>query len=68
MSTGRLALLCAAIGVVYAAVLAITGDPVPGVVGGVLLAVLAFLVVRRVQQYNAAKRREAARRRGGNTS
>jgi hypothetical protein len=64
MTTGRLALLCALVGVAYAAVLAARGDPAPGLVGGVLLAALVFVVVRRVQEYNAAKRREATRRRG----
>jgi hypothetical protein len=67
MTTRRLALLCALVGVAYAAVLTVTGDPAPGLVGGVLLAVLVFVIVRRVQAYNAAKRREAARRRGERT-
>ena len=67
MTTGRIALLCALVGVAYAAVLAVRGDPAPGLVGGVLLAVLIFVIVRRVQEYNAAKRREAARRRGERT-
>jgi len=67
MTTGRIALLCALVGVAYAAVLTVRGDPAPGLVGGVLLAVLVFVIVRRVQAYNAAKRREAARRRGERT-
>jgi hypothetical protein len=65
VSTRRAAIACALVGAAYAAVLTVRGDPAPGIVGGVLLAVLVFLIVRRVQEYNAHKRREAARRRGG---
>jgi hypothetical protein len=64
LTPARTALLGAVVGLLYAVVLSVRGDPAPGVVGGVLLAVLIVLVVRRVQAYNElARRRAAARRR-----
>jgi len=65
VTTRRAIIGCTLVGLAYAAVLTALGDPAPGFVGGVLLAVLTFLIIRRVQEYNAAKRRDAARRRAG---
>ena len=41
----------------------IRGDVAPGIVGGILAAVLVFLVIRRVEEHNAEKRRRMAARR-----
>jgi hypothetical protein len=50
------------IGLIYAVVLVATGDVAPGLVGGVLLAVLIFLVIQRVQAFYALKRQRSTRR------
>jgi hypothetical protein len=63
MSTRQVAFAGAVVGVLYAVTLSLRGDVAPGIVGGVLAAILAFLVIRRVEEYNAAKRRRMAARR-----
>ena len=63
MSTRQVAFAGAVVGVLYAVTLSLRGDVAPGIVGGVLAAILVFLVIRRVEEYNAAKRRRMAARR-----
>jgi hypothetical protein len=60
MTPVRTNLLAAFAGLVYAVVLAARGDEAAGLVGGVLLAILVALVIRRVRAHNAVKRRRAA--------
>ena len=63
MTPGQTAIVAALIGVAYALTISLRGAVAPGIVGGILAAVLAFLVIRRVEAYNAEKRRRAAERR-----
>ena len=60
MTPARAAIAGAIIGVAYAVTLTIRGDVAPGLVGGVLAAVLTFLIIRRVEAHNEAKRRRMA--------
>jgi hypothetical protein len=49
------------IGVLYAIGMTIGGDPLPGVVGGVLAGILCFLVLRAVERQRAERRRRSGR-------
>ena len=64
MTPGQTAIVAALIGIAYAVTISIRGAVAPGIVGGVLAAILAFLVIRRVEAHNAEKRRRSAERRG----
>jgi len=60
VTTRQSAILAAVVGVAYAATLVVTQDAVaPGLVGGALAGVLVFLLIRRVQEHNAMRRRRA---------
>jgi L-lactate permease len=61
MSRRSMAIVAAFFGVAYAVSSAIRGEVVPGLVAGVLGAVLVFLVLTRVQEHNAAVRRRRER-------
>jgi hypothetical protein len=61
MSTRNVAIFAAFIGVLYVVGMVGRGEVLPGIVGGVLAAVLAFLVFREVGERQ--KRRIAARER-----
>ncbi len=49
------------IGVLYAIGMTIGGDWFPGIVGGVLAAILCFLVLRAVERQRAERRRNRGR-------
>jgi hypothetical protein len=51
------AFIGALIGVLYAVGMGLRGDLLPAVIGGVLAAVLCFLVLREVERQRAARRR-----------
>ena len=51
------AIVGAVVGVFYAITLGINGDLLPGLVGGVLIGILCFLVLRAFERQRAAKRR-----------
>ena len=66
MSGSRAAVAAGAlVGVVYAVTLSLRGDVAPGLVGGLLAAVLVVLVIRRVEAHYAAKRRRLGGHREG---
>ena len=56
-----MALVAVLFGVVYAVGFALRGEVLPGIVTGILGAVLVFLVLRRVVEHNAAVRRRRER-------
>jgi hypothetical protein len=51
-------LLGLVIGVLFAGGMAFQGEVLPGIVGGVLAALLCFLVLRDVERQREARRRE----------
>jgi L-lactate permease len=61
MSRRTMAIVAVFFGVAYAVSSAIRGQVLPGLVTGVLAAVLVFLVLTRVQEHNAAVRRRRER-------
>jgi hypothetical protein len=60
LSTGAKIVVGAFIAVLYAVGMSLRGDVAPGIVGGILAGVLAFLVLREIEQ-----RRERRERSGG---
>ncbi len=65
MSTRNIAIFAAFVGILYAVGTIARGDVAPGIVGGILAAILAFLVFREVgnRQRRRIAEREARRRR-----
>jgi len=61
MSRRAMAIVAALFGVAYAVSAAIRGQVLPGIVTGVLGAVLVYLVLGRVTEHNAAVRRRRER-------
>ncbi|MGH2968871.1 MAG: hypothetical protein ACRDK0_07385 [Solirubrobacteraceae bacterium] len=61
MPLRNVAILAAVVGVLYAVGMIARGDIAPGIVGGVLAAILCFLVLREVGERQ--RRRNAARER-----
>ena len=61
MSRRSMAIVAALFGVAYAVSAAIRGQVLPGIVTGVLGAVLVYLVLGRVTEHNAAVRRRRER-------
>jgi hypothetical protein len=58
------ALVAAVVGVGIAVTMALQGDVAPGLVAGALGGVLVFILVRRVEEHNAMRRRELEKRGG----
>jgi hypothetical protein len=57
LSNRARAIVGAVVGVFYAVTLGVNGDLLPGLVGGVLLGILCFVVLRAFEHQRAAKRR-----------
>jgi L-lactate permease len=64
MSRRNMAIVAVLCGIVYAVSSALRGHVLPGIVTGVLGAVLVFLVLGRVTEHNAAVRRRREREGG----
>jgi hypothetical protein len=60
----QMALIGAFFGAAFAVSSILRGDVAPGLAGGVLGALLVYLVLRRVQQHNADVRRRREQRDG----
>jgi hypothetical protein len=63
VSTRRAVLAGVLLGLAYGVAVVLRGDVAPGIVGGALLAVLTFLLIRRVEAHNERRRRALERRR-----
>jgi L-lactate permease len=61
MSRRTIVIVALFFGVAYAVSSAIRGDVLPGVVTGILGALLVYLVLVRVQEHHAAQRRRRER-------
>ena len=61
MTPRHMAIIAVLFGIVYAVGFAIRGEVLPGIVTGILGAVLVFLVLKRVAEHNAAVRRRRER-------
>ena len=61
MTPRQMALIAAFFGIVYAVAFALRDQVLPGIVTGILGAVLVFLVLKRVTEHNAAVRRRRER-------
>ena len=61
MTPRHMAIIAVIFGIAYALSAGLRGDVLPGIVTGVLGAVLVFLVLRRVAEHNAAVRRRRER-------
>jgi energy-converting hydrogenase Eha subunit G len=64
VSTRQTVIVAAVIGLAYTITLVVQGGVAPGLVGGALAGVLVFLLIRRVQEHNAMRRRRARGRSG----
>jgi uncharacterized protein (DUF2062 family) len=64
MGRSHLVLLSVLVGVGFAVTYAIRGDVLPGLVGGVLAAILLFVAVGRFQEQHAAQQARRERERG----
>jgi hypothetical protein len=62
MTPRHMAIIAVIFGIAYALSAGLRGDVLPGIVTGVLGAVLVFLVLRRVAEHNAAVRRRRERK------
>jgi hypothetical protein len=65
MPTWHIVIFGAIVGLLYGVPMVARGDVAPGIVGGILAAILTFLVFRRVGERQRQRNAERERRRSG---